>query len=173
MLVRRGARLIKTKLCVVGLLFFGSVPAVAQPPSEALVREALDCIRAEERFILGRDAGFKVGFNSTPSAAALPESAKQEIFQLFQQVADQVFSWQIVESRFIQLYQRYYSRADLEHLREFCSDPNYRALVEADLNMLPASIQIGKEFQPEMQRLMQEKLQEYFLQLSPGSKQPR
>ena len=165
-LIRPGVRLIQTKLSLLGLLLFSSVPAVAQPPSEALVREALDCIRAEERFILGRDAGFKVGFNSTPSAAALPESAKQEIFQLFQQVADQVFSWQIVEPRFIQMYQRYYSRAELEHLREFCSDPNYRALVEADLKMIPASMQIGTEFQPEMQRLMQNKLQEFLLQLS-------
>ena len=163
---RIGLRLFQTKLGVLGLLLVSSCPGFAQPPSEALVREALACTRAEERFTIGRDAGFKAGFNSTASASMLPEAMKQDIFMRFQRVADQVFSWRNVESRFIALYQRYYTTADLEGLMKFCRDPVYRALVDADLKMIPAATQIGLDFQPQIQALMQKELEEVFKELS-------
>ena len=91
---------------------------------------------------------------------------KQDIFMRFQRVADQVFSWRNVESRFIALYQRHYTTADLEGLMKFCRDPVYRALVDADLKMIPAATQIGLDFQPQIQALMQKELEEVFKELS-------
>ena len=164
--VRVGLRLIQTQASVLGLLIVSSLPVTAQPPSEALVRDALACTRAEERFTVGRDNGFKAGFNSVATTSVLPESVKTEILKRFQRVADQVFSWRDVEPRFIELYQRHYTKAELEGLMTFCSDPIYRALVEADLKMIPASMQIGVDFQPQIQRLMQKELEEVFEQLS-------
>ena len=166
MLDRDVFRQITTQACVLGLLLVSGVPVLAQPPSEALVREALACTRAEERFTVGRDNGFKAGFNSVDSSSMLPEAVKQEILRRFQRVADQVFSWRDVESRFIELYQTHYTKAELEGLMRFCSDPAYRALVEADLKMIPASLQIGVEFQPQIQSLMQKELEEVFQELS-------
>ena len=166
MLARIGLTLIPMQLGVLGLLLVSGDPGLAQPPSEALVREALACTRAEERFTIGRDAGFKAGFNSTASASTLPEAMKQDIFERFQRVADQVFSWRNVESRFIALFQRYYTTADLEGLRRLCSDPVYRRLLDADLKMIPAATQIGLDFQPQIQSLMQKELEEVFKGLS-------
>ena len=166
MLDRNVFKVIQTHVGVVGVLIVSSLPVLAQPPSEALVQEALVCTRAEERFTVGRDNGFKAGFNSVASSAALPEAVKQDILKRFQRVADQVFSWRDVESRFIELYQRYYTTTELEGLIKLCSDPIYQALVEADLRMIPASMQIGVDFQPQIQRLMQKELEEVFEQLS-------
>ena len=151
---------IHRQLLLLMVLLSNAAPGIAQPSSQSLVREVLSCTRAEERFVIARDEGFKVGFNSASGPQALPEPLKQEIFALFRRIADDVYSWKTMEPRFVRLYQRYYTREQLEAIREYCTDPTYRAVVDTELRMLPDAMRIGNEFQPELQRLLREGIQE-------------
>lgn len=110
---------IHRQLLLLMVLLSNAAPGIAQPSSQSLVREVLSCTRAEERFVIARDEGFKVGFNSASGPQALPEPLKQEIFALFRRIADDVYSWQTMEPRFVRLYQRYYTREQLEAIREY------------------------------------------------------
>mgnify|MGYP001203306696 CR=1 FL=1 len=155
---------LKRRCCLLALLLASSPAVMAQPSQEALIRKLLVCIKAEERFTLSRDEAFVRGFNAAPSAAALPESLKQQIYALFQQTADEVFSWQVVQDRFIELYKNNFSSNELLSLKKLCSDPDYRVVVDADLRIIPDSLSIGFEFQPELQRRFQRRLEELLQQ---------
>ena len=102
--------------------------------------------------------------NAAQSSAALPQTLKQQIYALFQQTAEEVFSWQVVQDRFIELYKNNFSSNDLLSLKKLCSDPDYRAVVDADLRIIPDSLSIGFEFQPELQRRFQRRLKELLQQ---------
>ena len=161
-------RALQRRCCLLALFLLAANSAVvAQPSKDALIRELLVCIKAEERFTLSRDEGFKRGFNASASAAALPDSLKAEIYALFEQTAEDVFSWELVQERFVDLYKTNFNDNELESLRRLCSDPTYQSIVDAELRIIPDSLSIGFEFQPELQRRFQEGLQELLQRATP------
>ena len=132
-----------------------------------LVREAMVCTRAEQRFTLGRNLGFRSGFNSNPQAAALPPKIKQQFYETFLRVADQVFSWKQVAPKYEELYLKTYSLKDLLALQSYCRDPRYKQLISKDLEMLPGGFAIGQEFQPILLKRLNHANRQLIEQLSP------
>lgn len=84
----------------------------------------------------------------------LPPVVRQRLEVATMREIDQVFSWNVVEQDYINLYAEVYNTYQLDFILELCQEPRYQQLMQLEVQMIKDTLAVNENMLRKFRKLL-------------------